>query len=329
MGDPSSQNKAEMSLHEDYKSHEETHAVVNDKSGLEEYADVQRVPISPPEILSLSPTAKFTEIFGLLYAMNEAEEFTQRAHRLTTETIKLNATNPTAWMYRRRIARALSTTRPSIWQSELAFTALLLRNSRKNYQAWEYRRHCVEQADSFQSESQFVDVVLELDPKNYHAWAHRTWLVHHGILHGQLECSAWYIQSDVRNNSAWNFRWLVTSKVGRELEVDFACKMISLAPRNESPWNYLIALSRQGLDVSRARSQASHCLVNDAGCIPARRFLILTASDEHAEEIFEHCTLLAGGIDTIRKNYWLMKRQEAVNAFGWKQGANSHKLSDT
>lgn len=274
-----------------------------------EYNDVSYTSIPSPDVLHLHTAPEFNLVFSLLYAMERSDELTTRAHKLTTEAIKLNATSPTAWMYRRRIVRKLQTTQPTIWSSELAFTAVVLRDSRKNYQAWEHRRYCVQQSNGFDCESDFVDVALDFDAKNYHAWAHRAWLVRHGVLKGQLECSEWFIRADVRNNSAWNFRWVVTAKLGREAEANFACEMASLAPRNESVWNYLLALKRIGVDISKAREYAQHCLTIDAGCVPARRFLVCTATKEDAEQTVEHCTLLANGIDDIRKQYWLQKRK--------------------
>lgn len=137
----------------------------------------------------------------------------------------------------------------------------------------------------------------------------------------------WYIRSDVRNNSAWNFRFFLLQTISDSFdhgvtpqsEVDFASDMAALAPRNESPWNYLITLFRKYLvDISRPLSYANDCLSIDAGCIAARRFLVLVGPRETVEEarkLQEHCNLLANGIDPIRNKYWLMKREAIESKF--------------
>lgn len=283
--------------------------------GLEEFADVPYTLMNDGKILSLQPPEEFRHVFSLLYALNERDEMSSRALKLTARAIKLNESNPSAWMYRHRLVKALSTENASIWETELGFTATILQTSRKNYQVWQHRRYCLQQTGALKQETDFIDVMLDQDAKNYHAWSHRVWLVRNGIVEGELDSTAYYIQADVRNNSAWNHRWVVSGIVGRENEVQFACDMVSLAPRNESAWNYLCALTKAGLDTTQARKLAESTLKIDAGCIPARRFLVLTASNEQASEVATHCELLAGGIDSIRQKYWNMQKEQAQNVF--------------
>lgn len=281
------------------------------KYGLNAFADVQYTMLEDGGVLALEPTEEFALVFSLLYALEAGNELSMRAFKLSSRAIQLNASNPTAWMYRRRLVKKLATSTTSLWEGELAFTASVLQMSRKNYQVWDHRRFCVQQVGQFQREVAFVDVVLEHDAKNYHAWAHRAWLVRNGIVKGELDATTWYIQADVRNNSAWNHRWLVGSKVGRDGEIEFACDIVALAPRNESAWNFLYALTKAGCDPSRPRTLAESCLRVDAGCIPARRFLVLTATDQQATEVVQHCELLAGGIDSVRRLYWSAQAGQA------------------
>ena len=64
------------------------------------------------------------------------------------------------------------------------------------------------------------------------------------------------IQEDIRNNSAWNQRWLVSHRGKRgnhplsldvaRREADFAIeKGARLDPYNESPWRYLVGILRE------------------------------------------------------------------------------------
>jgi hypothetical protein len=126
----------------------------------------------------------------------------------------------------------------------------------------------------------------DANPKNYHAWAHRQWALaalgmweSHGA--AELEFSAALLESDVRNNSAWNHRWFVLTRCATaptiaaaeaaagaqagaaadgvapisaplvpppaaalEAEVAFTLAALRRVTRNESAWSYLRALVR-------------------------------------------------------------------------------------
>lgn len=88
--------------------------------------------------------------------------------------------------------------------------------------------------------------------------------MNYSFLHSFSLC-VWYacchtvsrlIQEDVRNNSAWNQRWLVSHRGKRgnhplsldvaRREADFAIeKGARLDPYNESPWRYLVGILRE------------------------------------------------------------------------------------
>ncbi|CAN0389066.1 unnamed protein product, partial [Discosporangium mesarthrocarpum] len=69
------------------------------------------------------------------------------------------------------------------------------------------------------------------------------------------------INSDLRNNSAWNHRWFavnhtdgtswyrVTDEVVRK-ETEYALAFAALAPSNESPWNYVRGFFKKGWSYS-------------------------------------------------------------------------------
>lgn len=298
------------------------------------FSDVTISTPPPPKVLDLCATPSFTKPFSILYSLFRSNELSKRAFHLTTVCIDKNPSNPTVWVYRRKLVDTPEIEQP--WQTELAFTASILKSSRKNYQVWEYRRHCIINTETYNVEFEFIDVALAEDAKNYHAWAHRAWLLRQlqqlnrlnsSVVSEQFSAMEWYIRSDVRNNSAWNFRSFLLQTISDspdhavtpQSEVDFACDMAALAPRNESPWNYLITLFRQyHVDIFRPLSYANESLSIDAGCIAARRFLVLVGprqTVEEARKLQEHCTLLANGIDPIRKKYWLMKRQAIESKF--------------
>lgn len=281
----------------------------------EEWKDFEYSPIEESSVLNVRVSEEFRHVFGLLYAVMASGENSERTLKLTSRAIKLNAGNPTAWMLRRRAARALAKSDPEpVWSKELAFTATVISKNRKNYQAWEHRRFAAESANMVRAELEFTDVVLSNDEKNYHAWSHRQWIVReHGITHGELDATEWFIRTDIRNNSAWNHRWLVTGVVKRrdEEELDFALDIVSEAPRNESVWNYIHALGRNGVCMEAVKRKALDCLKVDAGCVPARRFLVLNGSLAEAGAVSQHCELLASGVDPVRKKYWQTQMEAA------------------
>lgn len=115
-----------------------------------------------------------------------------------------------------------------------------------------------------------LDFLMEMfaqDAKNYHVWTYRHWLVRHFNLwdsEREIRDVETLIDADVRNNSAWNHRYLLrfapregpeagmpggvtgdqkgrSDVVDEELvdtELDYAQKKILLAPENRSPWLY-------------------------------------------------------------------------------------------
>jgi protein farnesyltransferase/geranylgeranyltransferase type-1 subunit alpha len=117
-------------------------------------------------------------------------------------------------------------------------------------------------------EQDFLKEMFDLDSKNYHVWAYRQWLVRHFDLwdsEQEIQDVETLLNSDVRNNSAWNHRYflrfaprtglsagLAGAKVlgeppGRfevvdedviDAELDYAKGNILIAPENRSPWLY-------------------------------------------------------------------------------------------
>jgi protein farnesyltransferase/geranylgeranyltransferase type-1 subunit alpha len=116
-------------------------------------------------------------------------------------------------------------------------------------------------------EFDFLMEMLAQDSKNYHVWTYRQWLVRHFNLwdsEREIRDVETLINADVRNNSAWNHRYLLrfapregpvagmpggvtADEKGRldvvdeefiDAELDYAKEKILLAPENRSPWLY-------------------------------------------------------------------------------------------
>lgn len=155
----------------------------------EEWHDFEYSPLEESAVLTIKLSDEFRHVFGLVYAVMASEERSERVLKLTTNAIKLNAGNPTSWMLRREVIIALAKDNlAGIWDRELSFTARIIANNRKNYQAWEHRRFVAESGNRIEAEFDFSELALNDDEKNYHAWSHRHWLVQkHKLVRDELD----------------------------------------------------------------------------------------------------------------------------------------------
>ncbi|PGH30547.1 protein farnesyltransferase/geranylgeranyltransferase type-1 subunit alpha [[Emmonsia] crescens] len=211
----------------------------------------------------------YEEATSYLRAVMAANEISERALELTEDVILMNPAHYTVWLYRAKILVALEKdlNKEIEWVNKLALQCL------KNYQIWHHRQLIMSNSKSFPTlpatEQQFLMQMFALDSKNYHVWTYRHWLVRHFKLwdHPQeLSDVETLINQDVRNNSAWNHRWMLKfgprgdvdsgmplgvdeqrghkgslDVVDEELidaELEYAKAKILLAPENRSPWAY-------------------------------------------------------------------------------------------
>lgn len=301
-----------MAIETPVHSHKVTPSVANELQ-LHDWQEFAYTPQEVSDVLTINLSEEFRHVFGLLYSVKESSERSARVLKLTSRAIHLNPGNPTAWMVRQEAVKAISKENKNVWKRELAFLSEFIRSHPKNYQVWEQRRFAAENGEMLEAELGFTDIVLNEDAKNYHAWSHRQWLARvHGFSEGEMEATEWFLQSDVRNNSAWNHRWLITGleEWGRsEEEMRFALEMMMKAPRNEAVWNYIHALGKE-VGIEEAKKKAEGVLEVDAGCVPARRFLVLNGED--SEKVRRHCEILKG-IDKVRERYWRIQEEEAEN----------------
>ncbi len=172
------------------------------------------------------------------------------------------------------------------------------------------------------------------DAKNYHVWSYRQWLVRRFDLWdgAELDDVSSLLEFDVRNNSAWNYRWFVVfgrDAVGGEgqavgesggagevteevvdREIRVAKDAIALAPQNQSPWNYLRGVFRRAgrsLELERAFAEGFADLQrpDEVRSSHALDFLVdVYAAIGMKDEARRALRLLADRFDPIRKNYW-------------------------
>lgn len=196
-----------------------------------------------------------------------------------------------------------------------------------------------------------LDFLMEMfaqDSKNYHVWTYRHWLVRRFNLWDlprEIEDVESLIKADVRNNSAWNHRYMLrfgprSERAGMEnsgfdgvsphqkgvcavvdedlvdAELQYAKEQILRAPENRSPWWYARGVLRAaGRGVQDWEEFARKFVVE--GEVRSSHAVELLADvyalkEGSAEKAVEMLTLLKERYDPIRKNYWDYRIQQVV-----------------
>ena len=156
----------------------------------------------------------------------------------------------------------------------------------------------------------------------------RQWLVERfGLWSGEVSFVDRLLDADVRNNSAWNYRFFLLSARGvtREAsgvrsEAAAVFARIGLAPNNESPWNFLVGLSAEpgsgpgelelmeqsALKVAHAHPDCAFALsaLIDLWETPALH------SERRIAQAREACDRLADTLDVVRRSYWRMRKDQ-------------------
>ncbi|GAM40486.1 hypothetical protein TCE0_039f12869 [Talaromyces pinophilus] len=273
-----------------------------------EWADIQPIPLDdgsedqdgdghgtlPLAVIAYKP--EYVEATAYLRAVMAVNEMSERVLQLTEDVIMMNPAHYTVWLYRAKILFALE----KDLMQELAWLNKVSLKYLKNYQIWHHRQQLLSSKQHFPSlpagEQDFLMQMFASDSKNYHVWSYRQWLVRQFNLWDEpreLADVDALIESDVRNNSAWNHRYLLkfapregaeaamavaagtaaTGEKGRldvvdedvvDAELDYAQKRILLAPENRSPWLYARGVLRAaGRSVGEWKGFASRFITEE------------------------------------------------------------------
>lgn len=307
-----------------------------------EWADVTPVPQDdgPDPLVVIRYPPGFAEVHSYFRAIQQKDEFSERALHLTNDVIEHNAANYTAWYYRRRCLKELN----SDMQKELDFIDMWAKDSPKNYQVWYHRRWLISEIERQLQEkvaqgdetaaarikeigddelAYHMDVMQANDDfKNYNGWSHRGFIVHKfGLWGGEMDFVNDLLRLDIRNNSAWNHRytvlkntkWPLTDET-RQAEVDFTLGALRRCVGNESAWNYLAAFLGEGegkvpwhvLPAVEAFCQEATAMAPEKEQL--NRFAVEGLARVHEgrgdiDEAERHYNTLRD-IDSIRANYW-------------------------
>ncbi|KAL4774367.1 CaaX farnesyltransferase alpha subunit [Aspergillus nidulans var. acristatus] len=254
-----------------------------------EWASIDPIPLNDGSESGAMPLAtiayseEYLEATSYLRAVMAANEMSERALKLTEDIISMNPAHYTVWIYRAKIVFALN----KDLLEELEWLNGVSLKYLKNYQIWHHRQVIMSSREHFPSlpprEMDFLMEMFAQDSKNYHVWTYRHWLVRHFELWDsprELADVNSLLNSDVRNNSAWNHRYMLRfgprsnepdagmvntdgppAEKGRLAVVDedlvdeelrYAQDQILRAPENRSPWSYARGVLRAA---SRALSE--------------------------------------------------------------------------
>jgi protein farnesyltransferase/geranylgeranyltransferase type-1 subunit alpha len=195
------------------------------------------------------------EVASRFYSLLEHDIISDHSLEYSEKMIELNSASYTAWVFRRKCLVALKTPRWLI-ENELAFVDEWCNRNSKNYQVWYHRRWIFETVfikdhllarEALPHELEKLFELLEVEPKHYNAWSHRIFIA---TRFGLFETSSEFdltdrlIQTDIRNNSAWNHRRhaLTFAKHRSPEEIVYVTAKLRLVPGNESAWIYLRSL---------------------------------------------------------------------------------------
>lgn len=294
------------------------------------YDDIEPVTLNEqdPQLCRILYTDEYKQTMGLLLALMQKQEYSQRALAMTELGIELLASHYSTWIYRYNIITHLD---KDLYE-ELDWLESIALENEKNYQIWNYRQLIIKQIlkqakESYNVNREFpiITAMLGEDSKNHHVWSYRRWLVSQFNLFDdekELELTTNMIKGDIRNNSAWNHRFFlkfgggVTSSDTIDLELEFVKHFIVLSPQNESTWNYLLGIYHKfNIDlttlepfckhfVDESALEASDVDKNEIDLIKSSFALEVLAKiykDERALKIYD---LLIEKYDPIRVNYW-------------------------
>ncbi|ODQ67181.1 protein prenylyltransferase [Nadsonia fulvescens var. elongata DSM 6958] len=308
-----------------------------------DYSDLTIIPHSdgPTPLAPILYSENYSKAMGILRALMANQELSERALDLTTEIIDQNPAHYTVWAYRVNIIQELGV---DFLINELEWVDSIAMEATKNYQIWPHRQIILNMMSSIPeikdkidvgAELALVDTLLEDDNKNYHVWSYRQWLFNRFDLSFSREdtFTRYMIDLDVRNNSAWNYRFFLLSATVLKPssvfdldilaeELDYIFANIEKAPQNQSPWSYLEGVMKHvGQNLSDLEDRftrfANIGSEGESDVEPLVRsshalniLAKIYASKGQKTLAIKALDLLANTYDPIREGYWAYRKSQ-------------------
>lgn len=308
---------------------------------MDEFGDIQAMPVTtglPDELCQIMYTDEYRETMGIVRALLQKRELSERALRLTAKAVGLAPAFYTAWNYRFDIVMHMvekedDSGKAQVLNTELDWLDEFTLNNPKNYQIWSYKQALLERhpKPSLKRELPLLELMINDDTKNYHVWSFRKWCVlfFQDFTH-ELSYSDSLIQRDVYNNSAWTHRMFVLKHTNPgkdqiQLELEYVKEKIDLVPQNVAVWSYLQGLYEKFLGsydesiINFARKFTKNVAEVQERPLPeiessyALEFLatVYSKNDATKRNALAAYRALAEKYDPIRKPYW----QRQISSF--------------
>lgn len=292
-----------------------------------------------PQLCQILYDDEYKLVMGKLLALQQQEEYSERALYLTEKGLELLASHYTIWSYRFNIIKKIG----ADLFKELDWCELIALDNEKNYQIWNYRQLIIEEilkvpelATKFDPHREYpiLNMMLQQDLKNHHVWSYRKWLVERFNLFEdpkEIEFVNACIDNDLRNNSVWSHRYFIFIKTFDEnnpnvseyidSEIEFVKNAILRSPQNPSSWNYLIGV----YDKCQKRSivelkpfiddnmvSSDYTSVKSSYALELLAKIYLKQNDHQtAGNIYD---LLSTKYDPIRSNYWAYEKRKLITS---------------
>ncbi|KAI5168188.1 protein farnesyltransferase/geranylgeranyltransferase type-1 subunit alpha [Nematocida sp. AWRm79] len=156
-------------------------------------------------------------------------------------------TNYTVWVDRRKVLEEIPREVYS-FEQELVWTKKQAVENMKNYQVWHHLKYVLSKVENEISEDLDILEIVRKDTKNIHFWG--VFLACTKNVESALEYTKYFIEIDVRNNSAYSIRHtliiplLRKSTVHLNKEKDFLLSL-PILKHNLAFWNYVMALDKE------------------------------------------------------------------------------------
>ena len=240
----------------------------------------------------------FTKVMGYFRRVLVDGGHSERSLLLSKSVIEHNAANYTAWQYRRTCLKELhkgssAEQRRKAWEDEKAYCTEQCTNNPKNYQVWFHRRACVLGMSEAAAELKLATTQDAIESSTSSprssptrtrtiTWATGRVLQHSAPLAAELDFVDALLESDLRNNSAWNQRYFVLQHTADlasadlvSREIDYALRYIQRALSNASPWSTsrassLLSASRASLRCARRARLLGAAARPHPGGLPSR-----------------------------------------------------------
>ncbi|KAI5189382.1 protein farnesyltransferase/geranylgeranyltransferase type-1 subunit alpha [Nematocida minor] len=175
-----------------------------------------------------------------------AKEYSKDALDVITSIIYHNPSNYSIWVDRRAILRNLPDSAYTL-EDELVWIKKQAVENQKNYQVWHHFKFVLKSTGHEISTDLDILEIAKKEPKNIHFWG--AFIQCYRDRKSALEYTGYFIEEDVRNNSAYSIRYTVVMEMAKNREIEMEEEKafllrLPILKQNPAYWNYAGALDR-------------------------------------------------------------------------------------